>query len=200
MRGGNRCAPLCCFTQHVLCCACAAHGVATRDASPAADGKQYITEFVGGLSSGAAADITHPPSAQRGTRCAGRRTGVCTCVSLHAAVLPCLTQAPTLPPLLCSATVERAHSSIIDALPDRPDPAMWGGMQPVKREELTVHGIRCGPPAAAAESALTGIGLACQVAVYAASALSARSKLACVAALCRGAQGGRPAQAAEAGC
>lgn len=33
-------------------------------------------------------------------------------------------------------------ASIIDALPDRPDPASWGGMQPVSAAALTVQGIK----------------------------------------------------------
>jgi hypothetical protein len=37
--------------------------------------------------------------------------------------------------LCCSA-------SIIEALPDRPDPAMWGGMQPVAPGALAVQGIK----------------------------------------------------------
>lgn len=37
--------------------------------------------------------------------------------------------------LSCSA-------SIIEALPDRPDPAMWGGMQPVAPGALAVQGIK----------------------------------------------------------
>jgi hypothetical protein len=44
---------------------------------------------------------------------------------------------------LCLVLLLFARSaSIIDALPDRPDPASWGGMQPVSAAALTVQGIK----------------------------------------------------------
>lgn len=41
-----------------------------------------------------------------------------------------------------SSKAQAASASIIDALPDRPDPASWGGMQPVSAAALTVQGIK----------------------------------------------------------
>lgn len=34
------------------------------------------------------------------------------------------------------------RAGIIEALPDRPDPAMLGGIQPVAREVMTLQGIK----------------------------------------------------------
>lgn len=60
-------------------------------------------------------------------------------------------------PLLCffcsGVLVSGSGGGIIEALPDRPDPAMLGGIQPVKKEVLTVQGVRWAATSAAGAGA-----------------------------------------------
>jgi hypothetical protein len=58
---------------------------------------------------------------------------------LHVGDVDAFMADPTSLPWLCACL---ARGGILEALPDRPDPAMLGGIQPVARELMTVQGIR----------------------------------------------------------